>query len=99
MRLWMVILPQSKADPEKEAAAASFAKPIKNPQVVTLLGFLLAVPAAPGGNVSGHGQHPFQCDFGQSRFVLGNFNLVDHNTFNQIFQRPGQMLRVNPLHG
>jgi hypothetical protein len=37
-------------------------------------------------------------ELGQLRFVLGHADLVDHLAVGQVFQRPGQVLRVDALH-
>ena len=44
-------------------------------------------------------EHAFERRARQLRIALRNLDLVDDLAGNQIFQRPGQMLRVDARHG
>ena len=70
-----------------------YRSPQKNPANATLWRF--------GGplTVSGDRQHAVQCYLGQFGFVWRHADLVNHFAGGEVLQGPGQMLRVDTLHG
>ena len=44
-------------------------------------------------------EHLFDRQSGQTRLVFRDVNPIDDVAFGEVFEHPGQMLRVDPLHG